>query len=131
MFDGHRMMTARQLYFTLATAFASQTYGHQISWQLEAKGRRSAATSGMPQQSSALTYQAQSENQSFAAGCPTTATNGGLSDPELLSTTHATATAKHQGHTLEPAIEEPQLPVNGPMRFSGAMRSTGYADSQA
>ncbi|KAL8433131.1 hypothetical protein ACSSS7_004108 [Eimeria intestinalis] len=29
MFDGRRMMTARQLYFTLATAFASHTYGSQ------------------------------------------------------------------------------------------------------
>ncbi|KAL8271930.1 hypothetical protein Esti_004054 [Eimeria stiedai] len=29
MFDGRRMMTARQLYFTLATAFASYTYGSQ------------------------------------------------------------------------------------------------------
>ncbi|KAL8449799.1 hypothetical protein Emed_002762 [Eimeria media] len=29
MFDGRRMMTARQLYFTLATAFASHTYGTQ------------------------------------------------------------------------------------------------------
>ncbi|KAL8430706.1 hypothetical protein Efla_007572 [Eimeria flavescens] len=35
MFDGGRMMTARQLYFTLATAFASHTYGHRLPWQSE------------------------------------------------------------------------------------------------
>lgn len=132
MFDGQRMMTARQLYFTLATAFASRTYGHQSSWQLEANSKEcGAAVSGMPAGLAVPAHREHADGQDFAAARPPGAVEGSSGESELLSASWVVTPTKYSEHFSQQASDESQLAVEGRMRFSGTMKSTGYGAKHA
>ncbi|CDJ33489.1 LOW QUALITY PROTEIN: uncharacterized protein EMH_0016270 [Eimeria mitis] len=124
MFDGHRMMTARQLYFTLATAFASYKYGHQKSWQVEAvPAVCSTAETVAPEQTVDVECREHRRNEK-AVPLPAT-TDGDSGSPELPDA-HATASARQPETFSQPVTDEPHLPAGSRLRFSGAGNCTGW-----
>lgn len=126
MFDGQRMMTARQLYFTLATAFASHSYGHRSTWQLEAKPEESeSASSGVPVGGAAMLDCRHADGQDVTARRPVPVVEGSSGGLDVPPESQATALSKTSAHPVQQAVVESQLPVDGRMRLSGIMRSTG------
>ncbi|OEH80139.1 hypothetical protein cyc_02518 [Cyclospora cayetanensis] len=130
MFDGHRMMTARQLYFTLATAFASKAHGNCSSWQLE--GRASEAESGVagvrsPQQQHKSAQGCREEgleNQCFVSArlSPSHAP-----DADYGPSTYPVAVGSRPSDTFSPpALDDSQLPVEGRIRLLGPTKNTGW-----
>lgn len=127
MFDGQRMMTARQLYFTLATAFASHTFGHQASWQLgEKRAECRAAASELPAQRAAVQYPEQFDSSNVAPAQQTAAEGsaGGSGFQLGQQTILPMSNSENLGH--QPA-DESQLAAEGRVRLSGVTKSTGYA----
>ncbi|CDI76176.1 hypothetical protein, conserved [Eimeria praecox] len=125
MFDGHRLMTARQLYFTLATAFASCKYGHQKSWHLEAvPAVCSAAESGAPQH--ALDVECREQPRNEKAVSQRVTVDGDTGSPELFSAVHATTSARQSENFNQLVPDEPHLPPGSRLRFSGSTNCTGW-----
>lgn len=127
MFDGQRMMTARQLYFTLATAFASHTFGHQASWQLgEKRAECRAAASELLAQRAAVPYPEQFKNLNVAPA-QQTATEGNARGSSFQLGQQTILPINDPKNFGQQPVDESQLAVDGRVRLSGVTKSTGYA----
>lgn len=124
MFDGHRMVTARQLYFTLATAFASYKSGHQKSWQLEVVPALCHTASPVTSHQAAdLQGQEKLRNEEVVTLPETTDISTGNS--ELSSAPQDTASVRQSENLSRTVADEPLLPAGSRLRLSGTGNCTG------
>ena len=126
MFDSQRLMTARQLYFTLAAAFASHVYGQRVSWRLNEEPGWGLGASGVPAHGGEWSFHEQTENQT-AALAPRAAENDshGVSAPAAIPQhTQPMQCSEPPSHET---YDDSQLPVGSRMRLSETVKSTGYA----
>ncbi|CDJ51086.1 hypothetical protein, conserved [Eimeria brunetti] len=125
MFDGHKMMTARQLYFTLATFFASYKYAHQKSWQLEAVLAACSPADPAMQQQIVRAECREHPRTEKGASIPSNA-EVDAGSPETLSAANATASARQPENFNQPVVDEAHLPGGSRLRLSGAGNCTGW-----
>lgn len=124
MFDGHRMMTARQLYFTLATAFASYKYGRHKTWHLEAVSAPFNTAEPVALQQAVDVECREHPKNEKGASMPA-AIDGDSGNPELFLAAQTTAPARQPETFSQSVADEPHLPAGSRLRLSGAGNCTG------
>ncbi|KAL8455761.1 hypothetical protein Emag_000335 [Eimeria magna] len=116
MFDGRRMMTARQLYLTLATAFASQTYGTQEGDGIAALAPLTGAAG-----TKRLTEAADTDMPEFGPN-----RLGSCGDSQAFFEAQPTIGTQESLPIGRQTVDEAPPPIEDRLRFPSPRKSTGW-----